>query len=69
MTHKYPNVNATIKLIRAMGLYATCNLGEFEIDYRKADPRHTAQSSYFTTSRHEALFTARTMAEWQISTK
>jgi hypothetical protein len=51
-----------LRLIRQMGLTASYNNGEYRIDFKKDDPRRTAETSYFTTDQTDAFATARFMA-------
>ena len=65
-----------IRAIRQLGLQAKCYDGEFQIDYKRRDPRYRADTSdeagnecYGTTcfeySPEAALETAKAMAAWQ----
>ena len=54
----YPSIRVTLKLIRDMGLRASY-VHEFH-EFRVTLP-NAKQSTYFTQSRHDALFSARAM--------
>ena len=54
----YPSIRVTLKLIRAMGLQA--NYTPILCEFRITIPNQPA-STYFTQSRHDALFSARAM--------
>lgn len=54
----YPSIRVTLKLIRDMGLRASY-VPEFH-EFRVSLPDNRA-STYFTTSRHDVLFSARAM--------
>ena len=58
MTRKYPTISDTLKLIREMGLRASYvpEFHEFRVSLH-----HVRSSTYYTTSRHDALFTAKEM--------
>jgi len=52
----------TFDAIRALGLAAQLNNGEWQVDYRRDDSRRTPGTRYFTNDKEDALATARVMA-------
>ena len=52
--------------VRNLGLvcYLSVEWQKFIVNYRRSDPRYTAESSYHTTDADDAVDTARRMAEW-----
>lgn len=57
---KYPTISRTLSLIREMGLNANYR-PEYQ-EFQVTIPGNR-ESTYFTDSRHDALFTARRMKE------
>lgn len=62
---KAPTVNATLAIVREMGLTATYSAiyREFTVNFRKHDARWSKDSDFKTDSRLEAIYVARQMTQ------
>jgi hypothetical protein len=54
----------TFDAIRKMGMAVSLNAGEWRVDYKRDDPRRTAESCYYTDDKYDAIKTAATMWFW-----